>query len=71
MKPNRKDSNKYTNHDGDEMYRYNWVVPLRVFRLIQEAANAEGRTITRQLTVWVKEGYTRWKVKRDGGNVKP
>lgn len=52
---------KYINHAGQEMYRYNAVWPLDIFRMVQEVANANNRTIIMQLTVWVREGYERWK----------
>lgn len=55
-----RDKRKYMNHEGKEVYRYNAVWPVDIFRMVQEVANAHNRTIIMQLTVWVKEGYERW-----------
>lgn len=65
MRDNEKNSRQYRNMAGEEVYRYNAVLPVRVFRLLQEAARAENRTVVLQLTVWIKEGYSRWRAERE------
>lgn len=70
-RPKGLGTGKKTMHEvGEEMYRYNMVIPVRVFRLVQEVAWAENRTIIFQLTAWIKEGYTRWKVAKDAEEAK-
>lgn len=44
----------------EEMFAYRAVFTLRTFRLLQEVANAEGKTIIAVLSKWVTEGYARW-----------
>lgn len=55
-----KSTGKYLRHDDEEMYRYNMVIPVRVFRMVQEVCLAENRTIIKQIIIWIREGYERY-----------
>lgn len=42
------------------MYRYNMVIPMRIFLLVRDVANAKNMTLIAVITMWIKEGHARW-----------